>query len=279
MKSNAFVMHNGIAVPHPGFGTCKIPEEEVCGTVLRALEVGYRHFDTAALYGNEIQVGEGLRKSAFPREELFVVSKVWNTERGYERTKAAFEASLERLGLDYLDLYLIHWPANRKQFGDEAESINAQTWRALEDLYAEGRVRAIGVSNFLPHHLEALARTARVLPMVNQIECHPGWLQLPVVEYCHEHDIVVEAWSPLGRRAVLDHPVLREVAERRGMTTAQVCLAWLLGHGVLPLPKSVDPVRMEQNLHAEAVLEEREMKAIDALAPMGNCDDPDAVDF
>ncbi|HJD96826.1 aldo/keto reductase [Mailhella massiliensis] len=279
MKSKEFVLHNGVIVPHPGFGTCKIPEEEVCGAVLRALEAGYRHFDTASFYGSESGLGEALRKSGLAREEVFIASKVWNTERGYERTRAAFAASLERMGLDYLDLYLIHWPANKKQFGDGAEALNAETWRALEDLYEEGIVRAIGVSNFLPHHLEGLLKTARICPMVNQVECHPGWLQFPVLEYCREHGIVVEAWSPLGRRAALDHPVIRDVAQRTGLTTAQVCLAWLRGHGVLPLPKAADPSRMEENLREEGMLDEKDMRAIDALAPMWLCSDPDMVDF
>ena len=279
MKSKEFVLHNGVIMPHPGFGTCKIPEEEVCGAVLRALEAGYRHFDTASFYGSERGLGEALRKSGLAREEVFIASKVWNTERGYGRTRAAFAASLERMGLDYLDLYLIHWPANRKQFGDGAEALNAETWRALEDLYEEGIVRAIGVSNFLPHHLERLLKTARICPMVNQVECHPGWLQFPVLEYCREHGIVVEAWSPLGRRAALDHPVIRDVAQRTGLTTAQVCLAWLRGHGVLPLPKAADPSRMEENLREEGMLDEKDMRAIDALAPMWLCSDPDMVDF
>lgn len=279
MDTRKFVLHNGVIVPHPGFGTCKIQEGDVCNTVLRALEVGYRHFDTASLYGSEEGLGEALRKSGIARGDVFIASKVWNTDRGYERTKAAFAASLERLGLEYLDLYMIHWPANRKQFGDRAEAINAETWRALEDLYEEGRVRAIGVSNFLPHHLEDLMKTARIRPMVNQIECHPGWPQLEVLAYCREHGIVVEAWSPLGRRAVLDNPVIQETAQRTGMTTAQVCFAWLRGHDVLALPKASDPSRMKENLREEGTLDEKDMKAIDALEPMWLCSDPDTVDF
>lgn len=276
-----FTMSNGKTIPCVGYGTYKTSGEEVYAAVLSAVKAGYRHIDTAAYYHNEEGVGRAVRECGVPREELFLTSKVWNTDRGYAQTKKAFADTMERLGLTYLDLYLIHWPANRKQFGDEAKRINVETWKALEELYAEGKVKAIGLSNFLPHHIEELMETAKVKPMVNQIEFHPGWAQLEVSEYCQKNDIVVEAWSPLGRKAVLDNEVLKGIGEKHGKKTAQVCVRWIMQHGILPLPKTVNPERMAENADVfDFELTAEEMKTIDGLKGLGGqCALPDEVDF
>lgn len=285
MKQNSladsFIMSNGNKIPCVGYGTYKTSDEDVYEAVLSAIKGGYRHIDTAAFYKNEGGVGKAVRECGIAREELFVTSKVWNTDRGYEKTRRAFAETMDRLGLDYLDLYLIHWPANRKQFGEEAEKINADTWRALEELYEEGKIKAIGLSNFLPHHIEELMKTAKVKPMVDQIEFHPGWAQLAVSEYCQKNDIVVEAWSPLGRRDALDNKVLQEIAEKYGKSTAQVCLRWIMQHGILPLPKTVNPDRMAENADIfDFELTEEEIQQIDKLENLGGqCALPDEVDF
>lgn len=279
--TDVFLLHNGISIPCIGYGTYKTTQEEVCDAVLAAVKTGYRHIDTAAYYHNEEGVGRAVRECGVSREELFVTSKVWNTDRGYENTKKAFAASMERLGLEYLDLYLIHWPANRKQFGGDAEKINAETWKALEELYAEGKVRAIGLSNFLPHHIEELMKTAKVKPMVDQIEFHPGWAQLEVSEYCQKNGIVVEAWSPLGRRGALESGALREIGAKYGKSAAQVCVRWVLQHDILPLPKTVTPGRMAENADVfDFALTKEEMEVIDRLENLGGqCARPDEVDF
>ena len=274
-------MNNGIMIPCIGYGTYKTSDEDVYEAVLSAVKAGYRHIDTAAYYKNEAGVGRAVRECGVTREELFITSKVWNTDRGYEKTRKAFADSMERLGLEYLDLYLIHWPANKKQFGDEAKSINAETWKALEELYAEGKVKAIGLSNFLPHHIEELMETATVKPMVNQIEFHPGWAQLDVSEYCRKNGIVVEAWSPLGRRDALNNEVLKDIGAKYGKKTAQVCIRWIMQHGILPLPKTVNPYRMTENADVfDFKLTAEEMRTIDELKNLGGqCALPDEVDF
>ena len=279
--TDSFTMHNGKTIPCIGYGTYKTSEEEVYDAVIAAIKAGYRHIDTAAFYKNEAGVGRAVRECGVPREEIFVTSKVWNTNRGYENTKKAFAESMERLGLEYMDLYLIHWPANKKQFGDEAKKINAETWRALEELYAEGKVRAIGLSNFLPHHIEELMEGAKVKPMVDQIEFHPGWAQLEVSEYCRKKDIVVEAWSPLGRKDALDNEVLREIGAKYQKGTAQVCIRWIIQHGILPLPKTVNPDRMAENADVfDFELTAEEMRIIDELKNLGGqCALPDEVDL
>lgn len=278
---DTFKLNNGRTIPCIGYGTYKTPSEETEKAVSEALNMGYRHIDTAAFYANESGVGAAVRKSEIPREEIFVTSKLWNANRGYEKTKKAFEQTMKELGLDYLDLYLIHWPANRKQFGENAKSINADTWRAMEELYKEGRIKAIGLSNFLPHHIDELMETATIKPMVNQIEFHPGWMQKDVLDYCHKNNIVVQAWSPLGRTAVLDNKTIVEIAEKHNKSTAQICLRWALQHDVLPLPKSVTPSRIKENTEVfDFVLDEEDMKAMDSLHEIGGkCALPDEVDF
>ena len=196
-------MNNGLTIPVVGYGTFQTPPDETFRAVTEAIKIGYRHIDTAAFYFNEEGVGKAVRESGLPREDFFVTTKVWNSERGYDKVMASFEASMKKLDIEYLDLLLVHWPANYLQYGKEAKKLNADTWRAFEDLYRSGRVKSIGLSNFLTHHIEDLMETAEIKPQVDQIEFHPGWNQRGTVRCCHDNDIVVEAWSPMGSGAVL----------------------------------------------------------------------------
>ena len=229
---------NGVTMPRLGLGTYKSAEGgDVEGAVTTALEYGYRSIDTASLYGNEPGIGAAIASSGVPRSEIFLTSKVWNDEQGYDATLAAFERSLTRLGTDYLDLYLVHWP--REQTRD--------TWRAFERLYAEGRARAIGVCNHLEHHLEALLSVADVPPMVDQYEFHP-WLQQPALRaYCERHGIAVEAWAPLMKGRVAEVPELVAIGSAHGKSPAQVAVRWLLQLGVMTIPKSVHATRIAEN--------------------------------
>ena len=215
-ENGTFQLHNKVEIPQVGFGTWQMPDGETAAdAVMHAIEAGYTHIDTAAVYHNEIGVGAGIRMSGVPREKLFVTSKLWNDVRGYEETLKAFDASLKRLALDYLDLYLIHWP-RPLAFRDTYQEVNRETWKAFEYLLEKGYVRAIGVSNFLPVHMEALLKTAQVIPMVDQIEFHPGWMQPETAAFCKEHDILVEAWSPLGSGKLLEDPKLKEFGQKYG---------------------------------------------------------------
>lgn len=274
-------LSNGVTIPGLGYGTYQTPPEDAYRAVTDALAVGYRHIDTAARYGNESGVGQAVKDSGLKREEVFITSKLWNTERGYDKTMAAFEKTLAELGTDYLDLYLIHWPANEKQFGQEAAALNLDTWRAFEDLYKAGKIKAIGVSNFMPNHLEALLAQAEIKPMVNQIEVHPGWPQTEAIRYCQRNDILVEAWAPLGEAAALSNSVLAKIAAKYDHTPAQVCLRWEIQQGILPLPKSVHKERMAENTKLfDFELTEDEMDIIGALRNLGGqCKVPDQVDF
>ena len=280
MLTDVYKLSNGVGIPCIGYGTWQTPNGEVAtAAVLEALKAGYRHIDTAAAYKNEQSVGEAIRLSGIPREQIFITSKVWNSNRGYEKTVAAFERTLANLGTDYLDLYLVHWPANNRQYSDP-DSVNLDTWRALTDLYRAGRIRAIGVSNFKPHHLEPLMKT-EIPPMVNQIELHPGHSQSETVEYCKSHGILVEAWSPLGEGRVLSDPTLRAIGEGYGKSSAQVCIRWCLERGALPLPKTVTPTRMVENADVfDFSLSDEDMATIAALEGLGfSGHDPDLVDF
>lgn len=276
-------LNNGVTIPCVGYGTFRTPADVAEQAVADAIEVGYRHIDTAAVYGNEEAVGKGIKDSGIDRHRLFVTSKLWNTERGYESTKKALDESLEKLGMDYLDLYLIHWPANQKQFGDQAAEINAETWRAMEDAYHEGKIRALGLSNFMPHHVIDLMKTAKVAPAVDQIEVHPGWPHTQEIKYLQAHNILVEGWGPLGGQGakVLTNPTMEKLAAKYGKTTAQISLRWILQQGVLPLPKSVHLDRMVQNTQIfDFELSDSDMKTISELPNLGGqCKDPDEVDF
>ncbi|MGZ7884370.1 aldo/keto reductase [Limosilactobacillus ingluviei] len=276
-------LNNGVEIPCVGYGTFRTDPAVTAQAVQDAIAAGYRHIDTAKVYENEVGVGQGIKAAGVPREELFVTSKLWNTDRGYEATKAAFQASLDRLGLDYLDLYLIHWPANEKQFGADAAKINAETWRAMEELYEAGKIRAIGLSNFMPHHVAELLKTAKIKPMVDQIEVHPGWTHAEEIKKLQAMDIVVEAWGPLGGQGatVLVDPTMQKIAAAHGKSTAQVSLRWILQQGVVPLPKSVHVDRLKQNMELfDFELSNEEMQTIAALPNLGGqCKDPDDVDF
>jgi diketogulonate reductase-like aldo/keto reductase len=277
----SFSCTNGVEIPGVGYGTFMLtPGEESVRGVMTALEVGYRHIDTAAIYNNERDVGKALRASGVPRAKVFITTKVWNTERGYDKALRAFDTSMKELGLDYLDLYLVHWPATKRATPDW-KALNRATWRALETLYNEKRIRAIGVSNFLAHHLEPLLGVAEVKPMVNQIEYHPGLLREETLRLCHEHGIVVEAWGPLGRGKALDHPAILDIARRHAKTPAQVLCRWCLQNGTLPLPKSAHPERIQENFALfNFELSAGDMESINALPSF--CDaglEPDEIDF
>lgn len=261
-----YVLSNGVNIPKIGLGTWRNTDEQtVIDTVSAALQVGYNHIDTAAVYANEAFIGKAIKQSGVDRGSLFITSKVWNTERGYQKTLQAFQKSINDLQVDYLDLYLIHWPASPSQLDNWAE-LNAETWHALEDLYKAKKIRAIGVSNFWRHHLEALLNIANIKPMVNQIEHHPGYAQREVVDFCQQNGILVEAWSPLGRGMVLNDPTLQAIAQKYGVSVAQVCVAWCLQEGILPLPKSTRRDRLEANLAVDNIhLSDDDMAAINAL--------------
>lgn len=281
MVNRELLLSNGCSIPSVGFGTWKAPEGEVTvNSVKTALECGYTHIDGAAYYKNEKSVGIAIKESGIAREKLFVTSKLWNTERGYDKTIAAFEKTLSDLQLDYLDLYLIHWPANKTQFENWAD-INNDTWKAFEHLYKSGRIKAIGVSNFLIHHLESLIACAEIRPMVNQIEYHPGFMQEELVSFCEKNGILVEAWSPIGRGRVLDNPLLIALAEKYNCSVARLCLRWCLQNGVVPLPKSVTPSRIKENI--DLFFFEISAEDMDKINSMGlygfSGHNPDEIDF
>ncbi|WJQ11160.1 aldo/keto reductase [Geobacillus stearothermophilus] len=252
------VLHNGVKMPWVGLGVYKVKEgDEVKSAVRTALEVGYRHVDTAAFYENEEGVGQAIRESGIPREQVFVTTKVWNTDQGYETTLKAFDASLKKLGFDYVDLYLVHWPVKGKY---------KETYKALEKLYKDGYVRAIGVSNFQIHHLQDVLADCEIKPMVNQVEYHPRLTQKELQAFCRENGIQLEAWSPLMRGEILTEPTIVEIGKKYGKTPAQVVLRWDLQHGVVTIPKSVTPARIKENANLfDFSLTAEEMKQIDAL--------------
>ncbi len=232
-------LNNGVAIPQLGLGVFRSGQGgETRDAVLRALEVGYRHIDTAAIYRNEADVGEGVRASGLPRADVFVTTKLWNDDHGYDETLRAYDASLERLGLDYVDLYLMHWPVPDKR---------VESWRAMERLYKEGRCRAIGVSNFVIHHIDQLMEVAEVPPAVNQIELHPFLQRDRVVAHCRARGIAVEAYSPLTKGKHLDDPTLVAIAGELGRSVAQVLIRWSLDQGFISLPKSANPARIAEN--------------------------------
>ncbi|MEK0317902.1 aldo/keto reductase [Cohnella sp. 56] len=250
-------LHNGVRMPWLGLGVWKMNNDaEVVSAVRAALDAGYRSIDTAAIYKNETGVGQALRESGIAREEVFVTTKIWNDDQGYDKTLAAYDASLERLGLAYVDLLLIHWPGTDKY---------ADTWRALEKLYADGRVKAIGVSNFHVRHLEELKKHSDLVPMVNQVEYHPLLAQRELLAYCRENRIQLEAWSPL-MQGNLDHEALRSIGAKYGKSPAQVVLRWDIQHGVVTIPKSVTPARIAENANVfDFELSGDEMALIDDL--------------
>ncbi|WP_176542117.1 aldo/keto reductase [Bacillus pseudomycoides] len=270
-------LHNDVEMPGFGLGVFKVEEgPELVNAVKTAIKQGYRSIDTASIYANEKAVGEGIREgikeAGVSREDLFITSKVWNRDQGYEETLAAYEESLKKLELDYLDLYLVHWPVEGKY---------KDTWRALEKLYKEGRVRAIGVSNFQIHHLKDVMEGAEVKPMINQVEYHPRLTQKELRDFCREQGIQMEAWSPLMQGQLLDNPALQEIADKYGKTTAQIILRWDLQNEVVTIPKSTKEHRIIQNADIfNFELTKEDMEQIDALNQNHRVGpDPDNFDF
>lgn len=267
-------LSNGVEMPVLGLGVYLSPEGEVTASSVRwAVEAGYRHIDAAAVYGNEKSVGEGIRTCGIPRDQIFVTSKLWNDDMRRGREKEAFEESLERLGLDYLDLYLIHWPVDE----------HVRAWKVLEELYASGRVRAIGVSNYHKQHIEALADQAKIMPMVNQFECHPYLAQRELTALCGQYSMVCESYSPLGGQggSILSDPVIGAIAAARGRSAAQIVLRWHLQRGAVVLPKSNHQDRIRSNAQIfDFTLSEEEMGRIDALdRHLRTGGNPDNFDF
>ncbi|WP_157075938.1 aldo/keto reductase [Neobacillus fumarioli] len=266
-------LHNGVKMPWFGLGVYKVQEgEEALQSVKAAIKAGYRSIDTAALYQNEESVGRAIKESGVPREELFITTKVWNTDQRNDSVLEAFETSLQKLGLDYVDLYLVHWPVKEKY---------KQTWKILEKIYKEGRARAIGVSNFTIHHLEDLIADAEIKPMVNQVELHPLFAQPELRDYCKKQEIQIEAWAPLGQGRLLDHPVLKEIADAHNKTIAQVILRWDLQNEIVTIPKSVKESRIIENANIfDFELTERDMEKINSLNENKRFGpDPDNFDF
>jgi len=279
--TDTYKLSNNLDIPIVGFGTWQTPNDEVGYNAVRsALELGYRHIDTASVYGNEESVGQAMRDSGIQRDEIFLTSKLWNDDHGYEATLKAFQQSLNRLGTDYLDLYLIHWP-NPKAFRDCWEEMNAGSWKAMEELYEAGKIKAIGVSNFMIHHLEALSKTARIVPMVNQIRICPGDLNRELIQYCQDKNILLEAYSPLGTGKAFGVKALDDMATNYATTVAKVCLKWSLQHGFLPLPKSVTPSRIKENMDIFGFeLSKEDMELLDELDDCcGKAQSPDEKNF
>ncbi|MFI8194162.1 aldo/keto reductase [Streptomyces sp. NPDC085946] len=260
---NAFVptvtLNNGVEIPQLGFGVFQVPDAETTAAVSAALEAGYRSIDTAAIYGNEAGVGKALAASGIARDDLFITTKLWNADQGYDTTLRAFDASLDKLGLDYVDLYLIHWPT-------PARDLYRESWKALEKLAADGRIRAAGVSNFQPAHLKRLLDGTGLVPAVNQIELHPGLQQSELRALHADLGIATEAWSPLAQGAVLSDDAITAIAARHGKSPAQVVIRWHLQLGNIVIPKSVTPARIRENLDVfDFALTDEEMTSIAAL--------------
>ena len=245
--NKTYTLNNGVQIPAVGFGTYKAADGKSADVIKAAIGSGYRYFDTASFYRTETYLAEAIRQSGIPRKEFFIASKLWKTEMGYENARDAFRRTLENLDTDYLDLYLIHWPLPEPGYENWKE-LDRETWRALEELYAEGKIRAIGLSNFLPHHIENILAGCTVRPAVDQIEYHPGYSQEAAVQYCKENGILVQAWSPIGRSRVLEDPLVCELAAKYRVSPAQICLKFAVQRGVIPLPKSSSTERMKQNM-------------------------------
>lgn len=279
--ADKLVLSNGVQMPGIGFGTWQVPTDSTLeNAVSAALKLGYRFFDTAQIYGNASAIGRGVLLSDLPRAEIFISSKIWTSHRSYDGVMRAFTDIIEQLKTTYLDQLLIHWPATQ---GKPMiwQSQNAGTWRALEDLYEQGAVKVIGVSNFLPHHLVPLLARARIRPMVNQLEIHPGYPQFAAVNFCFKQNIAVQAWSPLGRGGLTHHPLLIELGEKYGVSPALIALRWSLQHGFIPVVKALDAEHMKSNLDAFGLtLEDEDMTRLDTMQQVAFSGlHPDTVTF
>ena len=272
-------LRNGIEIPRVGIGTWQLTDRELLKRIIvKAYEEGYRLIDTAAAYSNEISLSKIIAEAGMPRNELIITDKVWNSSRGYEAVQDACKRSLKKLKTDYIDLYLIHWPASMKMYHDW-EEINAETWRGMETLLKAGLVRTIGVCNFKTHHLEALRKTAEVMPFVNQIEYHPGMNQVDIYDYCVKNEIQIEAYSPLGNGQIMNNQLLRDIASQKGKTVAQICLRWEVQKNVVMIPRTSKVERLKENLDIfDFELTDDEMRLVDAIPYCGGLGiDPDEV--
>ena len=275
------LLNNGVTIPEIGFGTWRTPDGATCiESVKEAIRIGHRHIDGAALYGNEISVGEAIRNCGVDRKELFLTSKLWNTEQDYDSAIQACEKTLSDLGTDYLDLYLIHWPSPAS-CRDRWEERNADVWRAFETLHRDGKIRAIGVSNFLEHHLEALEKTASIRPAVNQIEINPGFAREELVRHCTNKGIAIEAWSPLANGNVFKLDTLKQLADKYDRTVSQIIMRWLLQRDIIPLTKSVTPSRIVENFSVfDFELSAEDVMLVNAITTnVSSGTHPDRADF
>lgn len=257
MNNNFKLLNNGVKMPSMGFGTYKSGNDEDTAKIVKyALETGYRQIDTASFYGNETGIGNGIKESKINREDIFVVTKLWNDDHGYENTMKAFNKSLERLQVEYMDLYLVHWP----------NKLNAETWRAFEDLYKSGKVKAIGVCNFKIGHLEELKKTAEIMPMVNQVELHPQNSKNEMLDYCNKNKIQLVAWSPIMRGGIFSNELIIGLSEKYKKTIAQIVLRWHMQRGVIPIPKSSNEGRIKENFDIfDFEISDEDMEAINSL--------------
>lgn len=278
--SDCYTLSNGVKIPCVGFGTWKLLEEECTQAVIDAVNAGYRHIDTATAYRNEKSIGKAIKECGISRDKLFITSKLWNSSKGYDEAIRAFQKTLSFLGLDYLDLYLIHWPRSQKHLYDYDE-LNISTWKAFEALYNDGLVRAIGVSNFLEHHLMPVIDNAKILPMVNQLELSPQCRQDSAVEFSRKYGMITEAYSPLTRCNAFGTYQLEYVAKKHSRSPAQICLRWSLQQGYLPLPKSAHKERINENTDIFSFsLDEEDMIMLDELKILGRIvADPDNPPF
>ena len=266
--NDCYTLNNGVKIPCVGFGTYKAATGNSADIIATAIEAGYRFFDTASFYGTEVYLAEAIKKSGLKREDFFITSKVWKDEMGYEETFEAFERTLKNLETDYLDLYLIHWP--RPTLDNEWKEVCLATWKAMEELYKAGKVRAIGLSNFLPHHLDVILQNCTIKPMVNQLEINPGYTQEAAVVYSQANDILVQAWSPLGRQRVLQAKLLVELAEKYQVSPARICLRYELQKGINPIPKASALERMQDNMKIfDFTISTEDMHRLNTLPQIG----------
>lgn len=275
---DTYTLNNGVKIPCVGYGTYKASDGKTSEIILAAIQEGYRYMDTAAFYETEGYVGEAVRKSGIPREEFFISSKVWRTQMGYEQTLKEFHQSLERLQMDYMDMYLIHWPVPDTSYKDW-KKLDIDTWRAMEEVYKAGKVRAIGLSNFLPHHLDNILENCEIKPTVDQLEYHPGYTQEAAVQYCKQNDILVQAWSPVARMKVANDETIVEIAEKYGVSVPKICLRFCIQNGIVTLPKASTRERMRQNIDLfDFEISDEDMKRLNTLPQVGwSGEHPDRV--